>query len=252
MGRKKSYAEIEIEKGGDKNDPYAEENDLIEKLLIKKGDPSLHVVKFKKEDSDIENNFSHLVCDYPDVPKPVEEHICIPIGSHISVPMPIKDTLGLLNSKNDTDLQRFIDNPIDNDNLVSVVRGNKPSQKLLNVIMEEIAEEAAYLKAWRNLNWEGGKDLSDTTFKRIKMLKHLVETLVEKEKLKKEDNIGKIDFHGEAFQRVLRYFLETIQRTIKKINIPVQYEDIFFTELAKEFDGFEKSAEKLYYGKDLK
>jgi hypothetical protein len=82
------------------------------------------------------------------------------------------------------------------------------------------------------------------------MLKDLVETLIEREKLKKEKNVGKIDFHGENFQKVLRYFLEVIQKTFKKVSIPTQFEDIFFTQLAKEFNNFEKTAEKIYYGKE--
>jgi hypothetical protein len=82
------------------------------------------------------------------------------------------------------------------------------------------------------------------------MLKHLVETIVEQEKLKRASVTGKVDFHGEAFQRVLKFFMETILKTFKKVHIPVQFEDIFFTELAKEFSTFEKDAERIYYGKD--
>lgn len=147
-------------------------------------------------------------------------------------------------------LAKMIANPVENDNLVAVIRDNKPTSTVIKTIMEEIAEEAAYLKAWRNENWNTGEDISDTTFKRIKMLKHLVETIVEQEKLKKESATGKVDFHGEAFQRVLKYFLETIQKTFRKVHIPVQFEDIFFTELAKDFDNFEKNAERIYYGKE--
>jgi hypothetical protein len=147
-------------------------------------------------------------------------------------------------------LAKTIANPVENDNLVAVIRDNKPTSTIIKTIMEEIAEEAAYLKAWRNENWNTGEDISETTFKRIKMLKHLVETIVEQEKLKKESATGKVDFHGEAFQRVLKYFLETIQKTFRKVHIPIQFEDIFFTELAKEFDNFEKNAERIYYGKD--
>lgn len=147
-------------------------------------------------------------------------------------------------------LTNAIANPVENDNLVAVLRNNKPTNTVLHAVMEEIAEEAAYIKAWRNENWNTGEDLSEATFKRIKMLKHLVETVIEQEKLKRSSATGKVDFHGEAFERVLKYFLETIQKTFKTVNIPRQYEDIFFTELAKEFDGFEKIAERIYYGKE--
>lgn len=147
-------------------------------------------------------------------------------------------------------LQQLISDPVENDQLVSVIRQEKPSVSILNQIMEEIAEEIAYLKAWRAQNWNAKEDLSDATFKRIKMLKNLVETVVEKDKLRQQQNVGKIDFYGENFQNVLKNFLNVIQTTFQKVNIPPQYEDIFFTQLAKEFNGFERKAEKIYYGKD--
>jgi len=147
-------------------------------------------------------------------------------------------------------LSKTLEDPLDNDRLVNAIQDNRSSVSILKAIMSEIAEEAAYIKAWRVENWGSGEDVSEITFRRIKMLKQLVETLVEQEKIKKEVVSGKVDFHGEAFQRVLKYFLETLQETFRKINIPVQYEDIFFTELAKAYDGFEKKAERIYYGKD--
>lgn len=155
-----------------------------------------------------------------------------------------------INVKPGSPLSKAISDPTENDNLLAVLRDNKPTNTVLKAIMEEIAEEAAYLKAWRNEHWASGEDLSESTFKRIKMLKHLVETIIEQEKLKKESVSGKVDFHGESFQRVLKYFLETIQKTFRKVHIPEQFEDIFFTELAKSFDNFEKNAERIYYGKD--
>jgi hypothetical protein len=156
----------------------------------------------------------------------------------------------LINIKKNTALQSALSNPAENDALVDVIRREASSSTILNAVMEEMAEEAAFIKAWRNNNWDGTADLSEATGKRIKMLKDIVETLVEKEKLKKEKNVGKVDFYGDNFQRVLKHFLEVIQKTFKKVSIPAQFEDIFFTQLAKEFDGFEKSAEKIYYGKD--
>lgn len=139
---------------------------------------------------------------------------------------------------------------LDNDLLLDVVKRNRPTSTILDQLMEEIAEEAAFLKAWRNLNWNSKFDLSESSLKRVRMLKSLVDTLVEKEKIKNQKSIGKVDFHSDSFNRVLKYFLEVILDTFNKVGIPAQYYDIFFTELAKAFDGFEKKAEKLYYGKD--
>jgi hypothetical protein len=147
-------------------------------------------------------------------------------------------------------LDRSLISPIENDKLLSTIKDRKSVNTVMNLVVEELAEEAAYLKAWRNEQWSSGNDVSAVTFKRIKTLKNLVDTLIEQDKLKKSNSIGKVDFYGEAFSRVLKYFLEVIQSTFHKVNIPAQYESIFFPELSKAFDNFEKKAERLYYGKE--
>ena len=148
-----------------------------------------------------------------------------------------------------SEIRKAITNPAANDKLVEVIRKDESTVTLLNTVMEEIAEEAAYLKAWRNQVWDGQEDISEATLSRIKMLSELVKTLSEREKLKKDKNVGKVDFHSENFQNVLKYFMSVIMTTFKKVQIPKQYEDIFAAQLAKDFDGFEKKAEKIYYGK---
>jgi len=152
-------------------------------------------------------------------------------------------------------LSKVLANPADNDALVDSLRNEDPTQTVLNNIMVEIAEEAAYLKAWRATQWAanpGQVDMSEATHRRIKMLADIVETLMKKERLIKEKDVGKIDFYGENFKHVLKYFLEVISETFNKVHIPEQYNDIFFAQLAKEFDGFEKKAEKIYYNKQSK
>jgi hypothetical protein len=50
-------------------------------------------------------------------------------------------------------LNKAIANPAENDALLGIIRDNKPVSTIFRAIMEEIAEEAAYIKAWRNENW---------------------------------------------------------------------------------------------------
>lgn len=148
-----------------------------------------------------------------------------------------------------SEIRKALSNPAANDKLVEVIRRDDSTITMINTVMEEIAEEAAYIKAWRNEQWDGNKDISEATLSRIKMLSELVKALSEREKLKKDKSVGKIDFHSENFQNVLKFFMEVIMKTFHKVQVPKQYEDIFFSQLAKDFDGFEKKAEKIYYGK---
>lgn len=199
--------------------------------------------KEKQEDDDEEDKIPPIIMPprekAPDTGKTSFENT--------TIPAPISNDP---NQQIQTQLQQLLSDPLENDKLVAVVRDEKPSMTVLNQIMQEIAEEIAYIKAWRNMHWNGTDDLSDATFKRIKMLRNLVETVIEKDKIRQQKSVGKVDFYGENFQRVLKHFLQVIQKTFEKVSIPPQYEDIFFTQLAKEFDGFEKQAEKIYYGKD--
>jgi hypothetical protein len=253
MAKKKDDEDVIIDKidmGDVVQGPVSTEIDtdeIIDFLLIDSGKPTINVkpaAEVLKPDTDIlslptESAEKKVYDQNPILEKPV--------------PLPELSTavkaLAASVQKNNA-LQKFIGNPVENDSLVEVVRNGSSTTTVLNAVMEEIAEEAAFIKAWRNQNWDGGVDLSEATGKRIKMLRDLVETVVEREKLNNAKNVGKVDFQGENFQRVLKHFLEVIQKTFKKVNIPSQFEDIFFTQLAKEFDGFEKKAEKLYYGKD--
>jgi len=140
-------------------------------------------------------------------------------------------------------------NPLENDRVLESLSSQESTNQVLNSVMKEIAEEAAYIKAWRSENWGANIDTSDATFKRVKMLQELVKILTEKERLKKENAVGKVDFYSDNFQDVFKYFLEIINKVAVQVNIPSQFRDVFFTQLSKEYEGFEKKAEKIYYGK---
>jgi hypothetical protein len=150
-------------------------------------------------------------------------------------------------------LQTVIEDPTEHDSLCISIRNNDPTITVLNNVMAEIADEAAYLKAWRKQNFNLTEDMfSEVSDKRVMALKKIIETLERKEKLLNTKNNAKIDFRSDSFIRIFEYFLKSVKSTFKKVNIPDQFNDIFFSQLAKELDGFEDKAERLYYGKKLK
>jgi hypothetical protein len=115
--------------------------------------------------------------------------------------------------------------------------------------MSEIAEELAFLKAYRRVHYLANEDISEISLKRVKSLKNLVEAIVEREKLKNNAFDGKIDFYGDKFERVMEFIFNTVKGAFDKVGIPEQFNDIFFTQLAQDLEGFEKKVEKIYYGK---
>jgi hypothetical protein len=146
-------------------------------------------------------------------------------------------------------VQRSLEDPTLDDSLLESIKGGDPVATILNHVLEEIAEEVCYLKAYRNTGWDAETDFSDVSAKRIRSLKSLVDSLIEKERLKNSKDTGKVDFHSKNFENVFVYFLDVIKETFEKVAIPKEFEGIFFTQLAKDLDGFEKAAEKIYYGK---
>jgi hypothetical protein len=149
-------------------------------------------------------------------------------------------------------IQQLIVDPIKNDGLCGVINRDDSTNSIMNYVMKEIAEELAYLKAYRKVHYLANEDVSEVSLKRIKSLKTLVETIVEREKLKSNDFGGKIDFYSESFERVIEFILNTVKNAFDKVGIPDQFNDIFFTQLAQDLEGFEKKIEKVYYGTNKK
>jgi len=155
-----------------------------------------------------------------------------------------------INVKGHSQLQQLIEDPLENDDLYQAIDNDDPAPALLRSAMKEYAEEIAYLKAWRKHNYKLDADMtSEISDKRMKALFNLVKAVLEREKIASKQSKGKIDFHGENFAKVFQFFLQEVQETFKTVNIPEQYQKIFFPQLAKRLDGFEKKAERIYYGK---
>lgn len=169
---------------------------------------------------------------------------------HLTAVMNSPDEVVDMSISQGSSLQKNLADPTIDDKLLASIRSGDPASAVFNNVLEEIAEELCYLKAFRNTNWDGDLDFSDISAKRIRSLKSLVESLVEREKINNSKNVGKVDFQGKNFENVFSYFLGVIKETFDSCGIPPQFSDIFFTKLAKELDGFEKKAERIYYGKE--
>ena len=144
-------------------------------------------------------------------------------------------------------VKQLMEDPTKNDNLCTVFKQEDNTGILLGHVMGEIAEELAYLKAYRKIHYIAEEDTSDISLKRTKALETLVKALVEKDKLKHGAE-GKIDFYGEKFEKIMEFVLGIVKDAFEKVGIPDQFNDIFFVQLAQDLEGFEKKVEKIYYG----
>ena len=146
-------------------------------------------------------------------------------------------------------VQQMIMDPSKNDALCAAIKKDESTSHIFNQVLKEIAEELAYLKAYRKVHFIANEDTSETSLKRVKALKSLIETVLEKEKHNSMLG-GKIDFQGDRFEKVVEFFLKTVDEAFGKSGIPDQFHDIFIVQLAQDLEGFEKKVEKIYYGKN--
>jgi hypothetical protein len=142
-------------------------------------------------------------------------------------------------------VKQLMSDPTKNDVLCTMLKQEDNTSILLGSVMGEIAEELAYLKAYRRIHYIAGENISDVSLKRTKALESLVKSLVEKDKLKHVSE-GKIDFYGERFEKVMEFILTVVKEAFDKVGIPDQFSDIFFVQLAQDLEGFEKKVDKIY------
>lgn len=237
------------------SDPILDVSDSeIEDLVSKSGYEDVGLKESIDDDDDLAEpaeplNFDEIIDteyanDPDDILKAEDED---PINNPI-----VNEPTDLLNLdiEQEGGLDRTLMDPSKNDKLLSTIRNEEPLTTLYNGIMEEIGEELAYLKMTRKEAFLANEDnVSDISFKRVKALRELVETLVKREQSRGKQN-AKIDFHGEAFENVMAFILKLISETFEKSGIPPQFSDIFFTQFGQELEkDFEKRVEKIYYGK---
>jgi hypothetical protein len=180
-----------------------------------------------------------------------------PIKDGIPTQPPIQPNVPMINDPDDLlagvlqpaqIIQQTLIDPAKNDSLYEVINDEESTSHILNQVLKEIAEELAFLKASRKVAFIGNEDISDICDKRVKSLKTLVDTVLNRDKYNSQIG-GKIDFQGDRFEKVVEFFLETVKGAFEKSGIPDQFNDIFFVQLAQDLEGFEKTVEKIYYNK---
>jgi hypothetical protein len=119
------------------SEPFADSDGMIDLLIADNTGP------------DITDRTQEIQDAYDRTPpiNPDEEVVQPPL------PPPVindADSVLSVSVKKGAALAKFVGNPIENDQLVETIRNESSTTTILNAIMEEMAEEAAFIKAWRN------------------------------------------------------------------------------------------------------
>lgn len=118
--------------------------------------------------------------------------------------------------------------------------GGKDPVVLLSTLKAEVAREAAALVYQRTLLEKMGKDITAVSGRRIDALKKIADIEMEMRKI----GFDQIDVHSEKFQKVFKFWIDTIQ-AVAQDTLEPETLDLFFNRLTTEMEGWEEKAEEL-------
>jgi hypothetical protein len=164
-----------------------------------------------------------------------------------------KDAVSLVDDEDTGDIEILID-PAEGDTLCQLLDSNSTATSIYDQLIKEAAEDVAYLKESRNLQYRARLPIASVSEKRMKGLKTLGDLCALKDKELANLLGGNVDFRSEGFNKVFQFFLMRVGDTLND-TLSSQLTDktriskihaVFFAKLQKSLDGFEDMAEDIY------
>lgn len=109
--------------------------------------------------------------------------------------------------------------------------GRNDLQSLVVALLAEMMEEGDSLQGNKMIALSQGQ-LRDATIisdKRAGVIEKIIKAAMAKQELEKER--GEFDLDSPALRIVFRYFMERVKEAFKRVKLPDEQSDIFFTEL---------------------
>jgi hypothetical protein len=129
---------------------------------------------------------------------------------------------------------------INADQLVQSTGLRQDAVETLQKVKEEVAREAAALHFQRIEEEKYGKDTSQMSSRRITALREVANLELEIRRL----GASNIDLKGERFQKIFKFFLETVREAADGSLSPEQI-DLLFNRLGTLLEGWEEKAQVL-------
>jgi len=124
---------------------------------------------------------------------------------------------------------------VDTDPVVRATQKNADPLDVLKIIKGEVAKESAALHFQRIENEKYGRDVAQVSTRRIDALKKIADIELEIKKL----GADTLDIHSEKFQRVFKFWINTIREIAEQTMTPEQI-DLFFNHLSTSMEGWEE------------
>lgn len=132
---------------------------------------------------------------------------------------------------------------VEADELVTAIKGRADAIKVLQVVKENIAREAACLKFQQIENEKRGKDTAQISSRRIEAMQKLANLEFEVRKL----GTDMLDLKSEKMQKVFSVWVETLQEIAGQV-LPPESVDLLFNRLSTALQGWEDKASEAVKG----
>lgn len=129
---------------------------------------------------------------------------------------------------------------IDTDPLVQTAVNRVEAIDTLQHVKEHVAREAASLQFTKQEEEKYGRDTSQISSRRITALREIASIELEIKKL----GVTMIDLKGERFQKIFKFFLETVRESALA-TLPSEQVDLLFNLLGTKLEGWEEKAQAL-------
>lgn len=124
--------------------------------------------------------------------------------------------------------------------LVVATREKRDTSDVIDVLLQEIAEEAAHIKYERRQRAKAGKDTLGHTSSRVVALKNLAELLLKR----KEASLSeRLDLKSPRFQKIFQVWMEFFYDSMEKSGIGQNEINLVFETMKSDMVGWERKME---------
>tara|TARA_B100000745_G_scaffold300398_1_gene254227 strand:+ start:10532 stop:11134 length:603 start_codon:yes stop_codon:yes gene_type:complete len=128
------------------------------------------------------------------------------------------------------------------DSIIRTMRGNPSDPKILAAAAEELADEIHSLKWERKRLEQKGRDIANTSGRRVTALKALIDTSI---KLKELSTDAPVDFASPQLKIIINLLFGKVKSSLEEAGYTTQDVNSFFQVLQTNMQSFEVEAQRL-------
>lgn len=141
-----------------------------------------------------------------------------------------ENVIGQLIADRNKRRERFIKR----DKLVRVTKKTPDSPDVADLVLQELAEESAAQKFERTEHEKEGKDISEVSSRRTRILDKLIETWFKRQERLKE--VGVVDLNSPAMQIFFKCFIETLDDVMGDLGFKAEEKQTLMNKLSGRID----------------